>query len=173
MTILITIIVLAIITLLGLAASKPDKFRIQRATVIHAPAEKIFPFINDLKLWSLWSPWEKMDPAMKKTVSGAAAGVGAVHEWEGPKTGSGRMEIIESAAPAKVGLKLDFFKPMKAQHFAEFTLVPKDGGTEVTWAMFGSQPFIGKIFSIFCSVEKICGPQFEQGLGDLKATAEK
>jgi len=173
MSLVITFIALVLITVLGLAARKPDQFRVQRAAVINAPAEKIFPFINDLHLWSLWSPWEKMDPAMKKTISGPATGVGAVHEWDGPKTGSGRMEIIESAPATKVGLKLDFYKPMKAQHFAEFILVPKDGGTEVTWAMFGSQPFIGKIFSLFCSVEKICGPQFEQGLRDLKIAAEK
>lgn len=173
MSVLLLALCLVVIALLALAASKPDNFRVQRSRVIQAPAEKIFPFINDLAQWGLWSPWEKMDPTMKKTLSGPPSGVGAVSAWDGDKrVGSGRMEIIDSAAPSKVTLRLDFFKPMKAQHNAEFTLQPKEGGTEVTWAMYGRQPFIGKIFSIFCQMDKICGPAFEQGLAALKGLAE-
>ena len=173
MSLFVVILVLAIVALLAFAASKPGDFRIQRSTVIAAPPEKVFPFINTLAQWEHWSPWEKLDPTMKKTLSGPPAGAGAVSAWEGDnRVGAGRMEITESQAPAKVVLRLDFFRPMKAQHNAEFTLQPKTGGTEVTWAMYGRQPYIGKIFSIFCSMEKVCGPAFEQGLAALKSLAE-
>jgi len=173
MSLLLIIVVLAVVALLAVAARKPNDFRLQRSTVIQAAPEKIFPLINELSQWERWSPWEKMDPNMKKTLSGPPSGVGAVSAWEGDRrVGSGRMEIMESQAPQKIVLRLDFFKPMKAQHMAEFTLQPKDGGTEVTWAMYGQQPFIGKVFSVFCQMEKMVGPEFEKGLAAMKKAAE-
>ena len=69
--------------LLVLAATKPDTFRVQRATSIKAPPEKIFALINDFHSWGSWSPYEKLDPTMKRTHGGAANGKGAVYEWEG------------------------------------------------------------------------------------------
>src|ERR1019366_4047812 len=72
-----------IATLLGLAATKPDTFRVQRAKSIQAPPEKLFALVNDFRRWGSWSPYEKLDPAMKRTHSGAANGKGAVYEWAG------------------------------------------------------------------------------------------
>jgi hypothetical protein len=69
---------------------------VQRTASIKAPPEKIYPLISDFHSWSSWSPYEKMDPAMKKTHSGAPAGKGVVYELEGNKNvGKGRMEITD------------------------------------------------------------------------------
>src|SRR6202022_3511784 len=96
---------------LGFAMTKSDTFSVQRATSIKAPPEKIFPLINDLHSWGSWSPWEKVDPAMKRTHSGAASGKGAVYEWDGnAKVGKGRMEITQVSPPSAVVIKLDFLK---------------------------------------------------------------
>src|SRR5207344_784877 len=128
---------------LAFAATKPDTFRVQRAASIKAPPEKIFPLLNELHNWSAWSPYEKKDPAMKRTFSGAPSGKGAVYEWDGDSNvGKGRMEIIDAASPSKVVIKLDFIKPFEGHNTAEFTMEPKGDNTVVTWAMYGPSAFM-------------------------------
>jgi hypothetical protein len=168
------VVVVLIVAVLIFAATTPDTFRVQRATSIKAPAEKIFLLINDLHSWDAWSPWEKMDPAMKRTFSGAASGKGAVYEWEGNhEVGKGRMEIMESSPPSKVVIKLDFIKPFEAHNIAEFTLDSQGDSTNVTWAMHGPNPYMAKVIHIFFSMDSMVGKQFEAGLANLKTIAEK
>jgi Polyketide cyclase / dehydrase and lipid transport len=156
------------------ATTKPDTFRVQRTTVIKAAPEKIFPFVNDFHTWVAWSPWEKMDPAMKRTLGGAASGKGAVYEWDGDgKVGAGRMEIVESAAPSTIVIKLDFIKPFEGHDIARFTMQPQGDSTTVTWSMEGPAPFITKVFQVFCDMDSMIGKDFEVGLASLKAIAEK
>lgn len=163
-----------LVSLLAYAATKPDTFRVERSTNIIASPEKIFPHINDLKSWGAWSPWEKMDPAMKKTPGGAPSGKGAAYEWDGnTQVGKGRMEITESSPPSKITIKLDFMKPFEAHNTAEFGLERKGDSTHVTWAMFGPQPYMAKIMSLFMDCDKMVGRQFEEGLANLKTIAEK
>jgi uncharacterized protein YndB with AHSA1/START domain len=171
--ILIAIFIL-IAAVLGLAMTKPDNFRIERAATIKAPPEKIFAVINDFHNWTSWSPWEKLDPTMKRTHSGAASGKGAIYEWEGnSKVGAGRMEILDTTAPSKIAIKLDFIKPFEGHNTAEYTLVPQGEMTNVTWAMYGPTPFISKLMQVFISFDKMVGKDFEAGLANLKAVAEK
>ena len=168
------VVVILVVALLVFAATKPDTFHVQRSASIKAPPEKIFPLINDLHSWGAWSPWEKMDPAMKRNLSGAANGKGAVYEWDGDKTvGKGRMEIAESSPPSKVAIKLDFIKPFEAHNIAEFTLEPKGDSTNVTWAMHGPTPYIAKVIHVFFDMDSMVGKDFETGLANLKAIAEK
>jgi uncharacterized protein YndB with AHSA1/START domain len=172
-TIAIVVVVL-LVGLLALAATKPDTFRVERTASIKAPPEKIFPLINDLHSWGAWSPWEKVDPAMKRSHSGAANGKGAVYAWDGnSKVGAGRMEITEASPPSKIVIKLDFIKPLEGHNFAEFTLEPKGDATNVTWAMHGPSTYIAKVMSIFFSMDSMVGTQFETGLAKLKAITEK
>jgi hypothetical protein len=170
----ITVVVVLLAALLGFAATKPDTFRVERATSIKAPPEKIFPLINDLRSWGAWSPWEKLDPTMKRTYSGAANGLGAVYEWDGNgKVGAGRMEITESSPSSRVILKLDFLKPFEAHNVAEYTLEAKGESTNITWAMHGPSPFVSKVMHVFFSMDRMVGKDFETGLANLKAIAEK
>jgi uncharacterized protein YndB with AHSA1/START domain len=173
---LTTILIAVAVLLAGLliyAATRPDSFRIERSASIKAPPEKIFALINDLHRWTSWSPWEKIDPALKRTYSGPQSGKGAAYAWEGnSKVGSGRMEITDAAPSSNVVIKLDFFKPFEAHNTAEFTLAPGTQGTTVTWAMFGPSPFVSKLMGIFCNMDRMVGAQFEQGLANLKANSE-
>jgi uncharacterized protein YndB with AHSA1/START domain len=166
-------VVVAIVAVLVLAATRPDVFRMERTVAIKAPAEKIFPFINDFHRWAAWSPWEKMDPALKRTFNGPPAGKGTQYAWEGnSKVGSGSMEITESSPSGKIVVKLDFLKPFEAHNTAEFTLVPGGDSTTVTWAMYGPVPYMAKIIHVFFSMDRMVGGQFEEGLANLKAAAE-
>src|ERR1700730_7881009 len=172
-TILIVVAVL-IAAILVYAATMPDDFRVQRTTSIKASPEKIFALINDLHRWDSWSPWEKMDPAMQRTFSGATAGKGAVYAWQGnSKVGEGRMEIADTSPPSRVTIKLDFVKPIEGHNIAEFTLVPQGDSTNVTWVMDGPSPYIAKLMGVFISMDKMIGKDFETGLANLKTVAEK
>jgi len=167
------VLVVAIATVLILAATKPDTFQVQRAAAIKAPPEKIFPLISDFHQWKGWSPWEDRDPAMKRSYGGAAAGEGAVYAWEGNKNvGSGRMEILEASAPSKIVIKLDFLAPFEAHNTAEFTMLPQGGGTHVTWLMHGPAPFIAKLMHVFMNMDRMVGKDFEAGLANLKRLTE-
>jgi hypothetical protein len=174
MAITIAVVVLALIAVvLALAASKPSEFAVQRTTRIVAPPERIFPHIADFRRWEAWSPWEKMDPAMRKTYGGAPAGLGSVYEWEGnSKVGKGRMEMIDVAAPSSATVKLDFLKPFEAHNTARFTLVPAGAGTDVTWSMSGPSPFVTKVMGVFMNMDQLVGKDFERGLASLKTVSE-
>jgi uncharacterized protein YndB with AHSA1/START domain len=171
--IVIIIIVVLVAAILVLASTKPDVFRVQRATSITAPPEKIFALINDLRSWRAWSPYEKKDAAMKRTLSGATDGKGAVYEWEGNKdVGKGRMEITDASPSSKVTLKLDFVKPFEAHNIVEFTLEPNSDSTHVTWAIHGPSPYTAKVMGIFINMDSMIGKDFEAGLANLKTVAE-
>jgi uncharacterized protein YndB with AHSA1/START domain len=168
------VLLVAVAAVLTYAATKPDTFRIQRAMSVNAPPEKVFALINDFRRWTVWSPWEKMDPALQRTYSGTASGQGAVYAWEGNrKVGAGRMEITDAPSPSKVTIKLDFLRPFEAHNVAEFTLEPKGDATTVTWAMHGPNLFVGKVMSIFVDMDRMVGKDFETGLANMKAAAEQ
>ena len=164
----------AVALLVVYAATRPDIFRVERSLAIKAPPEKIFPLLNDLKGWSAWSPYEKKDPAMKRSFGSVTAGKGATYGWEGNKNvGKGSMEITESAQPSKIVIKLDFLEPFEAHNTAMFTLDGKGEATTVTWAMFGPANFVSKLMGIFFDMDKMVGTDFEAGLASLKTIAEK
>jgi len=171
---IIAIVVVLITALLIFAATKPGRFRVERKARIKTSPEKIFPLIDDFHKWGDWSPWEKLDPAMKRIYSGADSGKGSGYAWEGNnKVGKGRMEITDASPPSRVIIKLDFEKPMEGHSVAEFTLEGKGDSTIVTWAMFGTNPYLAKVISIFISMDKMIGRDFEAGLDNLKAVSEK
>lgn len=166
--------IVLIVALLIFATTKPDTFRVQRSTSVKVPSEKIFALINDFHSWVAWSPWERMDPMLKRTYSGSPLGQGAVYEWVGNnQVGQGRMEILESSPPSKVLIKLDFIKPFEGHNIAEFILEGNGDSTSITWAMHGPTPYIAKVIHIFFSMDRMVGPQFEAGLANLKMLTEK
>lgn len=155
------------------ASSRPDTFRITRSGSMKAPPERVFAQIDDFRAWGAWSPWEKIDPNLKRDFSGAARGKGAVYAWEGNKdVGSGRMEILEAVPSSRVSIKLDFLKPFEAHNAAEFQLAAEGGVTTVTWTMTGPSPFFMKVMGLFMDMDKMIGKEFEKGLANLKAVTE-
>ncbi len=150
-----------------------DTFRIARSTTVAASPDRIAPHIQDFRAWERWSPYEKLDPQMKKTFSGAERGAGASYAWEGnSKAGAGSMTIID-ATPQKVSIALHFTKPMRSENTAEFALEPDGAGTRVTWTMIGPMNLMMKVMSVFMNMDKMIGRAFEEGLGNLKDLVEK
>ncbi|MCA0277177.1 MAG: SRPBCC family protein [Proteobacteria bacterium] len=174
LAIILGIIVLAVLAILAIAATKPNNFVVQRTTDIAAAPETVFALIDDFHKWRDWSPWEGLDPDLRRKMSGAQSGRGAVYEWDGnKKVGSGRMEIVEAAAPNKVAIKLDFLRPFEAHNMAEFTIVPQGQTTRVNWAMRGPSLFMTKVMQTVMNFDKMIGKDFEKGLANLKAIAER
>ncbi|MDE2330433.1 MAG: SRPBCC family protein [Bradyrhizobium sp.] len=173
-TVIAVVLAIVIAVVLILAATKPAAFSVERTITIAAPAERIFPLINDFHQWGKWSPWENRDPAMKRSFSGAVSGAGAIYGWEGNNNvGSGRMEILEASAPLKILIKLDFFKPFEGHNTAEFTMLPQGGTTYLSWVMRGPSSFISKLMQVFMNLDRMIGKDFEAGLANLKNLAEK
>lgn len=162
-----------IAVLLIVVATRPSEFHIERSVAVAAPRETVFAHVDDFHSWSAWSPWEKLDPTMKRSFEGAPAGRGAGYSWIGnDKVGEGRMTIQESEKPSKIVIKLEFIKPWTATNQATFSFVPTPEGTKVTWAMDGQNSFMAKGASLFMDMDKLVGGDFEKGLAELKTIAE-
>jgi hypothetical protein len=171
-------VAIALVILIGAiliyASTRPDSFRIERSITIQSTPGKIFPLINNFHQWESWSPWEKIDPQIKRTYSGAPEAKGAIYEWSGNKNiGQGRMEITESVPPSKIIIKLDFITPFEAHNTVEFLLTIQGNSTLVTQAMYGPSPFVSKLMGLFFSMEKMVGGKYEEGLANLKRMAER
>ncbi|MFC9557071.1 SRPBCC family protein [Rhodococcus sp. NPDC056960] len=152
----------------------PDEFLVERSTVIDASPEVVQPLLDDFRQWQSWSPWEGVDPDLKRTYTGPASGVGAAYAWDGNrKAGAGSMVITESVPGSKVVLDLKFLKPFKADNVTTFLLEPNSAGTTVRWQMTGKNNRFFKLLGAFFSMDKMVGKDFEKGLARLKATAEE
>ena len=163
----------AVAVILVFAAMQPSRFRVHRSTVIQAPPQRVFPHLVDFRKWQAWSPWEELDPDLRRTYEGEDTGKGAVYRWDGNKqAGAGRMEITEATSPSRVVIALDFTRPFEAHNTTDFDLAGRGDATEVTWAMHGPQPFVFRVMSVFISMDKLVGKDFEKGLAGLKAVAE-
>lgn len=172
--IIVIVVVVLIVALLLYAGTRPGSFKVERSAGIKAPPERIFALIDDFHQWAVWSPYEKLDPAMKRSFEGPVSGVGAVYAWDGnSKAGAGRMEITQSTPASKIAIQLDFSRPFEGHNIAEFTFVPNGEVTTVHWSMHGPSPFMHKLMGMFFNLDHFIGRDFETGLNNLKAATEQ
>lgn len=170
----IVVVVALIAAILIYAATRPDTFRVERSARIQAPPERVFALIEDFRNWELWSPWEKRDPDLKRTYSGAAKGAGAAYAWEGnSKVGAGRMEIVNAVPSSHVAIKLDFIRPFEGHNVAEFSLEPDGAATNLIWSMHGPSSYMAKLMGLLFNMDRMIGKDFEAGLSNLEAAATK
>jgi len=163
----------AIVLLLAYAATRPDVFRVERRLRIDASPDKLWPLVGELRGFNRWNPYDRKDPLLKGSYSGASNGIGSRYAWESDKVGTGSLEVTGQQPGRAVQMKLDFVKPFEAHNHAEFTLSPMaGGGTEVRWAMFGPANFLSKLMGVFMNMDKMVGRDFEDGLQNLRQIAE-
>jgi hypothetical protein len=160
--------------LLGVAATRPDRFRYARSIVVSKPSEVPFAHVVDLHKWEAWSPWANRDPAMSKSYTGAETGVGSKYAWSSKNNsvGEGSMTISGVDAPRSVDVDLSFTRPFQANNQVKFTFEPESGGTKVTWAMEGRNAYMAKVFGLFMDMEKMLNADFDKGLAALKRVSE-
>lgn len=169
------VVVVLILGLLGYAATQPSTFEVVRSETIQAPADKVLALIADFHAWEKWSPWDRLDPQLKRTYSGSASGVGAIYEWKGnDDVGSGRMTITAVEPGKSVSIKVEFTEPFAATNPTLFSLEPSGSATKVSWKMNGDVMGLpGKVIGLFMNMDAMIGKDFESGLDNLKAIAEK
>lgn len=152
---------------------QPGEFKIQRSRKVMAPPGVVYLFVQDFHRWPVWSPWEKLDPDLKREYSGAQSGTGAVYAWAGnSQAGQGRMTIEKATNSRQVQIKLEFIKPFAATHETVFLFEKNGEATVVTWTMTGKNGFMGKAFSLLMDMDELVGKDFEKGLEELKRAAE-
>lgn len=163
-------VVIAVFVLVVL--TRPSTFHVERSANIKGTVAQAHAAVADFHAWKSWSPWEKLDPSMKTTFTGAATGKGAEYAWVGnDQVGEGKMTITEST-PDKIVIRLEFIKPFAATNQTTFTFAAAGAETKVTWAMDGNNDFFGKAFSLFMDMDKMIGNDFEKGLAALKTVVE-
>jgi hypothetical protein len=169
----VVVIVLIIAIFCVVVAMQPAHYTVERSATINAPAPVVFAQVNDFHKWQAWSPWEKLDPNIKKEFSGAPAGTGAVYSWVGNSdVGEGRMTITDSVPSTSIKIKLEFIKPFAATNTTDFTFTPQGDSTNVKWTMSGDKNFVAKAFTMFMDMDKMVGTDFEKGLAQMKTVSE-
>ncbi len=154
-------------------AMRPADFKIERSMTINASPDKVFEQVNDFHRWEAWSPWAKIDPAMKTTYSGSRTGRGAIYSWVGnDEVGEGNMAITNSQPNERVAIDLEFVRPFAAKNVTEFTFRPDAEKTVVTWSMVGKNNFVAKAFGLIMNIDKLVGNDFERGLAQMKTVVE-
>ena len=165
---LFLLITAAVVAILAIAATQPATYHVERGITTTAPPQQVFAVVNDMHRFPEWSPWEKLDPAMKTTFAGPTSGNGASYSWIGnSQAGEGRMTITESMPANHVALKLEFVKPFASTCDIHFRIEPQGDGSRVTWSMDGNNNFMGKVMCLFMNMDKMVGKDFEAGLASL------
>jgi hypothetical protein len=76
--------------------------------------------------------------------------------------------------PQRVTARLDFSKPFEAHNMVDFVVQAQgDKSSTVTWTMRGPMPYLNRLMTIFFDMDKTVGKDFEAGLANLQALAEK
>ncbi|MFT7775223.1 SRPBCC family protein [Roseateles sp.] len=170
------VLLIAVVALLALCLGGglmlSPKFTVSRTLTIAATPEKIYALIADPRGWKQWSAWNRRDPDMAIAYSGSASGAGAVWAWKSKSQGDGRMTFTSAEPPKRLGYEL-FFPDFGTTSTGDFRLDANGGATQVTWTMngdMGSNP-IYRWMGLF--MDKMVGPDFDAGLTNLKALAEK
>ena len=162
-----------IVVLVGVVATQPSDFRVERTANFSAPPAGVFAQVNNFHNWEAWSPWAKLDPKAKNSFEGPSQGQGAIFRWSGKNSvGEGSMTVVESRPNELIRLKLDFVRPFAGANDVEFAFKPAADQTAVTWSMAGKCNFIAKAIGLFIDCEKMVGGQLEQGLANMKSVVE-
>ena len=156
----------------------PGTVHIERSKVIKAPPATVFSLVNNLRTYDDWMPWNRKDPGMQQTFGDKDAGAGASYSWTSTdkEVGNGTLTITESVPDQKVLTSLDFGD--MGTSIGGWVLSPQDSGTRIVWymdsKMTGKNIFhslVGKYMGLF--MDKMVGPDFEQGLDSLKSISER
>ena len=168
---LIAVVGIVAVLFLGGYALSPE-FKTVRSITINAPADKVYALVADPREWKRWSVWNQRDPAMAIAYSGSPSGAGAAWEWKSKSEGDGKMTFTAAEPGKRVAYDL-FFPDFGTTSNGDLLLMPEGGGTKVTWTMNGNMGSNPLLHWMALFGDKMVGPDFEAGLANLKAVAEK
>ncbi len=149
----------------------PRQYRIERTAVIKAPPAAVLAQVADLRAWKNWGVWYERDPGMKMSFSEKTTGPGAWSAWESAKEGNGKMTIT-TQTPTKLIYDLDF-PDFGMKSVGSIELAADAAGTRVIWVDAGDLGMnpVNRWFGLF--LDGMIGPDFEQGLSNIRKLVEK
>jgi uncharacterized protein YndB with AHSA1/START domain len=150
----------------------PSRYSVSRSTVIDAPADRVYALIAAPSEWPKWTVWNERDPAMKITYSGPPSGQGAGWAWESKSEGTGSMQFTAAEPSRRVEYVLTF-PEFDMRSRGALTLLPEGKATRVTWTNAGEVGPNPLMHYMAALMDRMAGPDFEKGLANLKARAEK
>lgn len=168
-------VAVVLVLFVGFVAMRSPDIAITRSTTINAAPAVPYGYVSNFATWDQWSPWEKLDPNMKKTIEGAPGAVGSSYHWVSDKddVGEGKMTLTSAKPPQTLDIALHFIKPFEAKNTITFHFLPKGDATDVSWSMTGRKDFMMKAVTLFMDMDAMVGADFEKGLAQLKELSEK
>jgi len=151
----------------------PKHFLFKKTISINAPIDSVWANVNSLSALDNWSPWNDLDPNMKKVMSGVDGTIGAMQSWESDIVGSGSQTISRIEKPQLFETELNFTEPNESNGKAYVKLMPEGASTNATWGMTGTIPYPFNIMNLFMDMEKNMGKDWDNGLSKLKMLSEK
>jgi hypothetical protein len=144
--------------------------RVERRITILAPPAAVFPFLNDLRNWPLWTAWSRRDE-MRFAYGGTVSGVGAEQRWQGCKM-DGVMRIVKSESDQRI----DYEVAVNGGEYrlvGRFELHPDGACTRLVWKCawdLAENPY-RRYFDLL--MRWVIRRDFALGLENLKALVER
>jgi uncharacterized protein YndB with AHSA1/START domain len=173
--ILLGIVAFVAILLVAALFVKGD-YKVEREITINKPKQQVFEYVKLLKNQDNFSKWAGMDPNMKKEYKGVDGAPGFVSAWDSDNkdVGKGEQEIKSIKEGERIDYELRFIKPMESTEAAYITTEPvSETQTKVKWGFSGKMTYPTNLMCLFMDMDKMVGPDFETGLGNLKNILEK
>jgi len=157
-----------------LCAAGPKKMEVAESMTMNASPSAIWEEIADFSHWNQWSPWHKLDPNMKSTITGNPGEVGHGQSWVSSdgSVGTGSQKFSEVRTNEFLKSEMHFNGDTTHAAYASFTLTPDGEGTKVTWSMDGETPFMFRGMAMVMGMNKIIAEEYKKGLTDLKKIAD-
>ena len=169
-------ILIGLIVVIGgifaVAATRPNTYKVERSLKINTPPEKIFPYLISFKKGLEWSAWDRTEENVKRTFTGPESGIGAVYEFEGKKSGHGKLSFKNIVPNEEVKIDLTFYKPMQGSNDVTYSLKRDGDATVMKYHMTGPAPIIARIIWLFSDMDKFMGDKFNQSMQNLKTIVE-
>ena len=168
------LIIAAFAILSAVGALLPSKFSVESVTEIQADPEDVFPYLEDLAEFQIWSPWAGQINSQDYIVGGAERGIGQESAWrcEDRSCIPGTQTIIASQAPEFVQAELILLgEPMNVVY--AITPTEQSGSVMVLMKVdrsLGDFPFVQRFLK--SSKSKRMQQRYDAALARLKSQVE-
>lgn len=158
------------IILILLMTIMPSHFQVKRSVAVHAPVDKAFEQVNELKNWTRWSSWYLMDPSQDMRYSDPSSGAKAWYTWDSKNknVGKGKLTLEEVVVNEKIIQKLEFEK--WGQSYSTMLFLPENNKVVVEWLMDNHLKGFMKLFGPM--MKKQLEKSFDKSLQGIKREAE-
>jgi Polyketide cyclase / dehydrase and lipid transport len=143
--------------------------RVERRITILAAPETIFPFLNDLQNWPLWTSWSRREE-IHYTYGDIREGPGAEQSWSNQRM-HGVMRILKTEPDERIDYELTLQKG-KYRMLGRVELHADGECTRVVWKCvwdLAKNPY-HRYFDLL--LRWMIGSDFAEGLANLKAVVE-